>query len=65
MSHDYFGVSFMPLALSKLEIFNIAWTYPPLGAQVFLFEYDAHTFCCHVHMTLSCRIWVIYMFSGI
>ena len=36
MSHDYFDASFMPLALSKLEIFNIVWTYPPLGAQGFL-----------------------------
>ena len=65
MSHDYFGVSFMPLALSKLEIFNIAWTYPPLGAQGFLFGYDTNTFCYHYTLHFSVKYGWFYRFFGI
>ena len=64
MSHDHFGVSFMHLALSKLKILNLEWTYPLLGHQAVIIRCDANILCNHVQITVLYIMWLVLQVFG-
>ena len=64
MSHGHFGVSFMHIALSKLEIFNLERTYPVLDNQAVLLWCDANILCNCIQTTLSYKMWVVIQVFG-